>query len=234
MTRAVLLDALGTMLELEHPGPHLADALACRGIRISDELAGEAMRAEVGHYQAHHHLASTREGLSALRAECARVMLDAVGPPASELDAVEGVLVLMESVRFRAYPDTLPALEALRERGLKLAVVSNWDVSLHDALAQTGIAERVDLALSSAEVGSAKPEPGLLLAALEQLEVAPADALMAGDTVAGDVAGAQAAGVRPVLVQRSGLTGLRSAGAGEAAPEGVAVVGDLRRLVDLL
>ena len=234
MIRAVLLDALGTMLELEQPGPHLADALACRGIRITDEHATQAMWAEIGHYQAHHDRASTREGLSQLRAECARVMLDAVGDPASGLDAIEGVRVLMESVRFRAYPDTLPALEALRERGLKLAVVSNWDVSLHDALAQTGIAERVDLALSSAEVGSAKPAPGLLLAALKQLGVDPADALMAGDTVAGDVAGAQAAGVRPVLVERSRATGLGSAGAGEPAPEGVAVVGDLRRLVDLL
>ena len=44
------------------------------------------------------------------------------------------------AVRFVAYPDVAPALAELREGGAKLVVVSNWDVSLHPVLEQTGLA----------------------------------------------------------------------------------------------
>jgi putative hydrolase of the HAD superfamily len=110
----------------------------------------------------------------------------------------------MASLRFFAYPDSAPALEALRAAGVRTVVVSNWDWSLHERLAETGLADLVDGALASAEVGSAKPDGGIFRSALELAGVAARDAWHVGDTPEADVAGARAAGLRPVLIVREG------------------------------
>jgi putative hydrolase of the HAD superfamily len=83
-----------------------------------------------------------------------------------------------------------------------LVVVSNWDVSLHVRLAETGLAALVDGAVASAEVGAAKPDPAIFARALELAGAAPERAWHVGDSVDADVAGALAAGVRPVLLAR--------------------------------
>jgi putative hydrolase of the HAD superfamily len=88
-------------------------------------------------------------------------------------------------------------LEALRERGLALGLVSNaFDPPglLHRDLERFGIAERVDVALFSSEVGRRKPDPEIFRRALAALEVEPEEALFVGDTVATDIAGAAALG----------------------------------------
>ena len=90
-------------------------------------------------------------------------------------------------------------LEALRERGLSLGLVSNaFDPPelLHRDLERFGIAERLDAAFFSSEVGRRKPAPELFLRTLEALGVQPAEALFVGDTLATDIAGAAALGLR--------------------------------------
>ena len=114
---------------------------------------------------------------------------------------------LLASLRFSAFPDALHALERLRAAGLRLVVVSNWDVSLHDRLAEAGIADRVDGAIASAELGVAKPDPAIFAHALTMAGVRAAEALHAGDSPTADVAGARAAGIEPVLVARGGASG---------------------------
>jgi putative hydrolase of the HAD superfamily len=89
-------------------------------------------------------------------------------------------------------------LDALRDRGLKLGLVSNafdppW--LLHRDLEQLGVAERLDVALFSSEVGRRKPDPAIFEQALGRLAVEPARALFVGDTLATDVAGAGALGM---------------------------------------
>ena len=93
-------------------------------------------------------------------------------------------------------------LESLRDRGLKLGLVSNaFDppALLHRDLEQLGVAERLDVALFSSEVGRRKPHPAIFERALDELRVAPERALFVGDTLATDVAGAQAVGMRTCL-----------------------------------
>jgi putative hydrolase of the HAD superfamily len=90
-------------------------------------------------------------------------------------------------------------LEALRERGLKLGLVSNaFDPPqlLHRDLAELGIAERLDVALFSSEVGRRKPDPEIFRRALDALDVGASEALFVGDTLASDIAGAAALGMR--------------------------------------
>jgi len=92
-------------------------------------------------------------------------------------------------------------LESLRARGLKLGLVSNaidppW--LLHRDLEQLGVRERLDAAVFSSEVGWRKPHPAIFERALELLDVAPERALFVGDSLANDVAGARALGMRTV------------------------------------
>jgi putative hydrolase of the HAD superfamily len=92
-------------------------------------------------------------------------------------------------------------LEALRSRGLRLGLVSNaFDPGwlLHRDLEQMGIAERIDHAVFSSEVGKRKPHPEIFARALEALEVEPGDALFVGDRLYEDVRGAAEVGMATV------------------------------------
>jgi putative hydrolase of the HAD superfamily len=99
----------------------------------------------------------------------------------------------------RALASTTHALlESLRDRGLRLGIVSNAidppDLLHHD-LERLGVAERVDAAVFSCEVGRRKPDPAIFERVLGQLDVAAARSLMVGDTLATDIAGARALGM---------------------------------------
>lgn len=92
-------------------------------------------------------------------------------------------------------------LEALRSRGLRLGLVSNaFDPGwlLHRDLEQMGIAERIDYAVFSSEVGKRKPHPEIFERALEALGVAPGEALFVGDRLYEDVRGAAQVGMTTV------------------------------------
>jgi putative hydrolase of the HAD superfamily len=133
------------------------------------------------------------------------------------------VAALLAALEFRAFPDAAPALAELRARGVRLVVVSNWDISLHERLAQTGLAPLLDGAVASAEIGAAKPDPAIFHRALELAGGAePARAMHVGDTLGADVEGARAAGIRPVFIAR----------VGEQGPEDVLTITSLAELPD--
>jgi len=93
-------------------------------------------------------------------------------------------------------------LEALRDRGLKVGLVSNAldpPHLLHRDLQQMGVAQRLDVAVFSSEIGWRKPHPAIFERALEALGVEPAATLFVGDTLATDVAGAAALGMHTCL-----------------------------------
>ena len=90
-------------------------------------------------------------------------------------------------------------LESLQGRGLKVGLVSNAldpPGLLHRDLEQLGVAERLDVAVFSSEVGWRKPHPAIFERALTALGVAAAATLFVGDTLAADIAGASALGMR--------------------------------------
>jgi putative hydrolase of the HAD superfamily len=221
--RALTLDAMGTLLTFEPPAPHLRAALRERaGVDVGEEAAGRAIRLEIAHYRAHLHLGSDAAGLDALRRSSAEAMRPAL--PAG-LDGELLTAALLDALRFHAYPEVPGVLRELRAAGWRLVVVSNWDVSLHERLEETGLAELVDGAVASAELGAAKPDPAIFARGLELAGAAAADAWHVGDSPEADVAGARAAGLRPVLVARGGEP---------AGGDGAAVVRSLSELPALL
>jgi len=89
-------------------------------------------------------------------------------------------------------------LEALRDRGLGVGLVSNaFDPPelLHRDLEQMDVAKRLDVAVFSSEVGRRKPHPAIFRRALDALGADPAETLFVGDTLATDIAGAAALGM---------------------------------------
>ena len=223
--RAILLDALGTLIELEPPAPRLRSELSGRfGLELPLASCEQAIGAEIAFYRAHLDEGRDPESLAALRRRCASVLRRALPADAqdaaSDLDAVTDAL--LASLRFRPYDDVRPALSDWRAGGLRLVVVSNWDVSLHDVLERVGLAPLLDGVVTSAEAGARKPAPAIFERALRLAGVRPGDAVHAGDSTDEDVAGAQAAGIEPVLVRR--------ADAGAAVP-GVRTIKSLAELV---
>jgi len=224
--RAVLLDAMGTLLTFGDPVPRLRAGLRERlGVDVGEPAARAAIRAEIAHYRAHLHEGRDAASLAALRTACADAMRPALGAAAAAVPTPALVDVLLGALRFTAYPDSVPALRALRAAGCRLVVVSNWDHSLHERLEELGLAPLLDGVVVSAELGAAKPDGAMFARGLAIAGVRAADAWHVGDDVAADVEGALAAGVRPVLVARDGHA---------AAPPGVPVVRSLAELPGLI
>jgi putative hydrolase of the HAD superfamily len=196
---------MGTLLTFAPPAPLLRAQLRERlGVDVGAAAAAAAIRAEIAYYRAHLHEGGDAEGLADLRRRSAEAMRPALGAAAAGASTAELTAALLASLRFEAYPDAAPALCRLRAAGIRLVVVSNWDASLHERLAETGLAPLVDGAVASAELGVAKPDPGIFALALAHARVQPREAWHVGDSPDADVAGARAAGVRPILIVRGG------------------------------
>lgn len=219
--RAVLIDALGTLVELQPPAPRLRRILRESGFEVSEEQAAAGFAAEIAYYLDHHLDGSDPERLERLRDRCAEELRSALGIP--ELDHVTARRAMLGALEFTPYEDVLPALRELRQRGLALVIASNWDCSLPNWLEPTGILELVDGVVTSAEVGAPKPSTRVFERALAIAHAAPAEAVHVGDRLDNDVEGAAAAGIRPVLMQREG-----------EPPPGVEAISSLLELPALL
>lgn len=206
--RAVFLDALGTVVDLEPPWEHLAAAL---DLELDDTLI-TAVRREMDFYRDHSHEGRDEASLAQLRARCADIL-------SWELNREVPVETMMETIRFRAFDDAAPALGALRDRGLKLVCVSNWDISLGEVLGRVGLGSLFDGVVTSAATGVRKPDPAIFAAALELADCTADEAVHVGDTLEEDVAGAGAAGIRGLLLDRMGGGDIASLAEIEAALE---------------
>ncbi len=193
-TRAVFLDALGTLIELEPPWVRLRQAL---GEEVEELRLVSAVRAEMAYYREHSIEGSDAASLADLRRRCAAVLSDRLGLEVSPE-------TLMGAISFSAFPDSAPALAALRARGLATVCVSNWDVSLSGVLGRCGLASGLDAIVSSAEAGARKPDPVIFERALALAGCSAEEAVHVGDTPGEDLDGARAAGVRGLLIRRDG------------------------------
>lgn len=196
MPDAVLLDALGTLVALEPPAPRLRAQLERRfGLSVGVDDAERAIAAEIAYYRAHLDEGRDRESVASLRRRCA-------GALGLDLPLDELTEALLASLEFTPFSDALEALPALRARGMRLVVASNWDWSLHEVLDRVGLTEFLDGVVTSAEVGSRKPAPSVFIRALAIAGVPTARAIHVGDSLVEDVEGARAAGIEPVLIRR--------------------------------
>jgi putative hydrolase of the HAD superfamily len=188
---AVTVDGYGTILQLDDPVPPLVDALAAHGVERDRGAVANAFAREVAHYKPRAHTGRDAASLAVLREECVAVFLRALGTsvqPASFVDDFIAAIV------FSAAPRAAETLARLRDHGLKLAVVANWDCALPGHLEHAGLDGLFDTVVTSARAGVAKPDPAIFRLALDELGVAPDRALHVGDEPI-DEEGARAAGL---------------------------------------
>ena len=103
---------------------------------------------------------------------------------------------------FELYDDVPDALTALRAAGFRLGLVSNASRDVREFAVHHGL--DVDAGISSFHHGRTKPHASIFRAVLDLLDVEPAEAVMIGDTIADDIEGALALGMRAILLDREG------------------------------
>jgi putative hydrolase of the HAD superfamily len=189
---AVTIDAYGTLVTLLDPLPLLRDALRRHGVERNLSEIAKGFEAEMNYYVDRSHEGRDEATLALLRRDCAGIFLRGAD---AELEPDEFVDAFIDSLRFTPVDGAAEACRTLAARGLRLAVVSNWDVGLHEHLARLDLDGLFDAVVTSAEAGAPKPAPAIFLLALERLGVTPTRAVHVGDSEA-DEEGARAAGMR--------------------------------------
>jgi HAD superfamily hydrolase (TIGR01509 family) len=176
---AVTLDAYDTLLTLIDPIPRLEALLPGYG----PEEIRAAFLTEAEYYRTHAWQAMGEVSTAAFHDACARTFNEALG---SSLSSEE----YNGTMHFEPLPGVADTLGRLRNLGLTLAVVGNWDFTLHRRLAEHGLAGFFAVVVAAAN----KPAPDGILRALAALRVEPGRALHIGDEP-GDEEAARAAGV---------------------------------------
>jgi HAD superfamily hydrolase (TIGR01549 family) len=207
--QAVLFDVDFTLAK---PGPLLGpegyrDAGRRHGLDLDPERYPEARAAALLDLQHHPELDHDEE-------VWIRFTEDIVRGMGGEGESCRRVAVAitdgwLESENFELYEDVVPVLGALREAGLKIGLVSNTSRDLDTFVRHHAL--DVDAWVSSGVHGKVKPSPSIFRAVLDLLEVEAEAAVMVGDSPEDDVAGAEAIGMRGLLLDREGKHGREDA-----------------------
>ncbi len=150
-------------------------------------------------------------------------LLDTHGRPGEDAKRLARVHLAALHASYLAFSDVISFLDAARDAGLALGVVTNGSAIAQRAKIEILGRERFESIVVSAERGVAKPDASVFQIALHELGVAPADTVHIGDHPANDVAAARLAGIRAILLDRT-----------RAAPLGPDVAHDLDGVRELL
>jgi FMN hydrolase / 5-amino-6-(5-phospho-D-ribitylamino)uracil phosphatase len=199
--RAVLFDVDFTLCR---PGPELsadryARIAARHGITLDTSRYDEAREAAVLNLKRHPELLHDESIWHRFTEELFTGMggpEEIAGECATEIEQGWGV-----SENFELFEDVLPVLDELRRADLRIAVVSNGIRDLRAFVAHHRL--DVEAVVDSRSHGRVKPHPTIFQAALAALAVEPEDAVMVGDSIEEDIEGAQALGMRAILIDRA-------------------------------
>jgi putative hydrolase of the HAD superfamily len=112
--------------------------------------------------------------------------------------------LFMVTSHWHIFPEVYPTLVALQQRRLVLGTLSNWVWNLPELLHALDLVKHFDFIAASARIGFEKPHPRIFEWALDKAGVPAESAIHVGDHLQADVGGAQAVGIMPVLIDRSG------------------------------
>jgi putative hydrolase of the HAD superfamily len=112
--------------------------------------------------------------------------------------------VFRDGSNWKIHEDVIESqiFEKLKARGIILGIISNWDSRLNSTLENLKLADYFKFILSSAVVGSAKPDNKIFEEAIRLSGVKPNEACHIGDEVKTDIVGARNAGIHGILLDR--------------------------------
>jgi HAD superfamily hydrolase (TIGR01662 family) len=225
VTRAVFFDVDFTLI---HPGPAFqghgyAEFCARHGVAV-DAQRFEAAVADAS------SLLHTDSGVydPAIFVEYTLRIIEGMGGggPGARAAAIDLYDAWAACHHFTLYEEVPEVLRELHGDGYTIGLISNTQRSLSTFEKHFALDGLFAVAISSSEHGFMKPHPSIFEEALRRAGVAAHDAVMVGDSVPHDIAGALALGMRGVLVARSGLS--------QGAPPDVPVIESLRQLKEHL
>jgi putative hydrolase of the HAD superfamily len=209
--RAVTFDAAGTLIAPREPvGTTYARFASALGIAADPTALEAAFRRA---FRTAPPMAFPDASTSDLRRRergwWRAVVADTLGPAAAAQPSFDACFDALfahyaSASAWTLYPDVPPTLHALRDGGLRIGVVSNFDGRLPAILDGLGVA--ADAVVWSTRAGAAKPARAIFDAAASALGVSIAELCHVGDDVDADVRGAEAAGARAIHVDRSGAS----------------------------
>lgn len=213
--KAVFFDFFNTLVDYDPPREQLQVA-ACRefGIEIEPQTMRRALSAgDQFYYQEIARLPESRRSAAekmALYAQYEARILEGLGVEVSEEEALKimakfGALMRQLGAKFVLFADVEPALAQLKDRGLRLGLITNVDRDLSPTCDELGLSSYLDFLVTSMAVGAVKPAPAIFKAALERAGVDASEAMHVGDQYYSDVLGARNAGIRALLVDRDNL-----------------------------
>lgn len=207
---AVLFDVAGTLAIPEERDAWVAGAAATAGVALGDSAALAAELERVGRpggpYPATVPPAildayNNRDSGPDVHREAYVNLLQTASPDAALATALYERILRPEG--WVAYPDAVPTLQALQQRGIRTAAVSNVGFDFRPVLDGLGLLRHLDAVVLSYEVGAIKPDAAIFRAALAAVGLDdPARALMVGDHATAD-GGAADAGIRTLLIPMS-------------------------------
>lgn len=230
--RAVFLDIGDTVMRPNPSWEHVyAMAFAEYGIDVAIDDLHAALR------RAYHHGGWGMDGgfepdeetsfRRTVQIDAAAIAELGVGPMPDAFYRRLSELFMVTS-HWHVFPDAIPALDALRSRGLIVGAVSNWVWQLPELLHSLDLVSRFDFVAASARIGYEKPHRRIFEWALAEAGVPPASVVHVGDHLDADVDGATAVGIGAVLIDRDG----RHTAA--AIPAGIPVIRSLEELLPIV
>jgi putative hydrolase of the HAD superfamily len=206
----VFFDAGNTLIYAEPPvGEAYAQALRRRGVPADASEVGEGFVRALAELRSQHRGDALPYGNTRAQARrwWRRVVALTFEPyaAAARLDDIFEELWdhFASPSSWRVYDDAVPALEALRQMGLRLGVISNWDERLVGLLEQLGLRGLLDTCTVSFQVGAEKPDAAIFQRVLATCRVTAERAVHVGDSYEDDVLGARRAGLHALLLWRS-------------------------------
>jgi putative hydrolase of the HAD superfamily len=223
--RAIFFDAGQTLLEANPPVEEVyREAFATHGVEAELDAVHHAVHATWREVDARRECGEERWGGLEGEAGFWRRFVEQVygrsggkGLPEPLLNGL--VAHFREDKHWRVYPETREVLSALRDAGVNLLVVSNWDSTLPGLLERLELLPFFDGVVVSAVFGASKPSRAIFDEAVRLAGVTHADALHVGDSLVDDYHGARAAGLHALLLDRLGR-----------APEGLEAIRSLSEL----
>lgn len=201
--RTVLFDAGGVLLDVDYARlqEHAAKAGAETTIEALSSAEAQA-RTEV------HRRVTEGESVAGMWREYFHYIFDRVDVPKHlQSEIIDELWATHQAVGLWTHPidGSIDAVRELKARGYRLGVVSNAEGRVEHDLGRAGYEGLFETVVDSHVVGVAKPDPRIFAIALERMEAEAASTLFIGDVPAVDVAGAEAAGCLPVLLDRHDL-----------------------------
>ncbi len=211
----------------------LLNFLRTAGYQLDESHFIERFRSELQAY----FIERETEFIEYTSAYILRQVLSEFGYPTVSDQVIREALASMYAVTqayWKTEPDAHSTLNALREKGYRLGLISNAsdDADVQSLIDRARLRPYFETIISSAAEGIRKPNPKIFFIALERLGSSPARSVMVGDTLGADILGAQNSGMRGIWITRRADTPANRAHADTIHPD--AQIANLSELPHLL